>query len=87
MELVLDYRNNLCYTRFVLCASGTDTKAYAGPLPVSSPVTGRKRRSRHAVYSFCKEGEQLENYTKYQLKAAEELSSVLADVDNLFVVA
>ena len=39
------------------------------------------------MYSFCKEGEQLENYTKYQLKAAEELSSVLADVDNLFVVA
>ena len=29
----------------------------------------------------------MENYTKYQLKAAEELSSVLADVDNLFVVA
>ena len=29
----------------------------------------------------------MENYTKYQLKAADELASVLADVDNLFVVA
>ena len=36
---------------------------------------------------FCKEGEQLENYTKYKLKAAEELASVLAGTDNLFVIA
>ena len=36
---------------------------------------------------YCKEGEQLENYTKYRLKAAEELSEVLCGKDNLFVVA
>ena len=36
---------------------------------------------------ICKEGEQLENYTKYQLKAEDELRRVLADVDDLFVVA
>ena len=35
----------------------------------------------------CKEGEQLENYTKYKLKAVEELASVLAGTDNLFVIA
>ena len=36
---------------------------------------------------ICKEGEQLENYTKYRLKAEEELVSVLNGVDNLFVIA
>ena len=35
----------------------------------------------------CKEGEQLENDTKYKLKAEEELKSLLADKDNLFVIA
>ena len=35
----------------------------------------------------CKEGEQLENYTKYRLKAEDELASVLSGVDNLFVIA
>lgn len=39
------------------------------------------------VYRFCKEGEQLENYTKYKLKATDELAQVLSGVDNLFVVA
>ena len=29
----------------------------------------------------------MENYTKYKLKAADELKSVLADADNLFVIA
>jgi len=33
------------------------------------------------------EGENLENYTKYQLKAADELAALLADKDNLFVIA
>ena len=37
--------------------------------------------------STCKEGEELENYTKYKLKAADELKQVLADADNLFVIA
>ena len=36
---------------------------------------------------YCKEGEQLENYTKYRLKAAEELAEVLSGKDNLFVIA
>ncbi len=42
----------------------------------------------YKVYkSFRKEGEQLENYTKYKLKEADELVSLLADKDNLFVIA
>ena len=36
---------------------------------------------------FCKEGEKLENYTKYALKADEELKGLLAGIDNLFVIA
>ena len=36
---------------------------------------------------FCKEGEHLENYTKYKLKAVEELTPLLAGKDNLFVIA
>ena len=39
------------------------------------------------VYLLCKEGEQLENYTKYALKSADELSQVLAGTDNVFVIA
>ncbi len=39
------------------------------------------------VYEFCEEGEELENYTKYRLKTADELKSVLEGVDNLFVVS
>ena len=34
-----------------------------------------------------KEGEQLENYTKFRLKKVDELTSVLADKDNLFIIA
>ncbi|MFQ9152425.1 MAG: hypothetical protein ACLR6B_13940 [Blautia sp.] len=37
--------------------------------------------------NFIKEGEQLENYTKYQLKSNEELSSLLEGKDNLYVIA
>ena len=37
--------------------------------------------------NFIKEGEQLENYTKYKLKGSDELVSLLADKDNLFVIA
>ncbi len=36
---------------------------------------------------FSKEGELLENYTKYRLKAEDELRGILADVDNFFVIA
>ena len=41
----------------------------------------------HFQVQFCKEGEQLENYTKYKLKAVDELVPVLAGTDNLFVIA
>ena len=36
---------------------------------------------------ICKEGEHLENYTKYALKPADELASILSGLDNLFVIA
>ena len=36
--------------------------------------------------TIYKEGEQLENYTKYKLKSDDELKSLLADKDNLFIV-
>ncbi|MBR2895839.1 MAG: electron transport complex subunit RsxC [Oscillospiraceae bacterium] len=36
---------------------------------------------------MSKEGEKLENYTKYKLKSTEELVSLLSDKDKLFVVA
>ncbi|WP_373215574.1 electron transport complex subunit RsxC [Ruminococcus sp. 5_1_39BFAA] len=36
---------------------------------------------------YYKEGEQLENYTKYKLKSNDELVSVLTGKDNLFIVA
>ena len=36
---------------------------------------------------FHEEGAKLENYTKYQLKAEDELKALLAGVDNLFVLA
>ena len=38
-------------------------------------------------HQFCKEGEQLENYTKYRLKAEDELNALLSEKDNLFVIA
>ena len=39
------------------------------------------------IHQFCKEGEQLENYTKYKLKEIGELAGVLDGKDNLFVIA
>ena len=36
---------------------------------------------------FHKEGEKLENYTKYKLKGNDELKSLLEGKDNLFIVA
>ena len=44
-----------------------------------------KQRSRKLVYQFDKEGEQLENYTKYKLKSNDELAELLADKDHLFI--
>ena len=38
------------------------------------------------VDQFCKEGEELENYTKYALKSVDELKELLSGKDNLFVV-
>ncbi len=46
-----------------------------------------KQISIRFVKQFYKEGEQLENYTKYKLKKSDELVSLLADKDNLFIVA
>jgi len=40
-----------------------------------------------AEQHFIKEGEELENYTKYRLKAAEELIPLLEGRDKLFVIA
>ncbi len=39
------------------------------------------------VKQISREGEDLENYTKFQLKAVDELASVLKGTDNLFVIA
>ena len=36
---------------------------------------------------FFKEGEELENYTKYALKAPEELKKVLQEANNIFVIS
>ncbi len=44
-------------------------------------------RTASANQQIAKEGEILENYTKYTLKDPEELRSVLAGKDNLFVLA
>ena len=46
-----------------------------------------KQNGIRLIDKFCKEGEQLENYTKYKLKAVDELEPVLAGTDNLFVIA
>ena len=48
---------------------------------------GQKQIRIRFIYQFCKEGEQLENYTKYKLKAADELASVLEKTDDIFVIA
>ena len=39
------------------------------------------------IFHKNKEGEDLENYTKYALKAEAELKEVLSGIDNLFVIA
>lgn len=46
-----------------------------------------KQRSSRFVNQFDKEGEQLENYTKYKLKSNDELAELLAHKDNLFIVS
>ena len=47
----------------------------------------QKQVSIRFADQFYKEGDQLENYTKYKLKGNDELVSLLADRDNLFVIA
>ena len=56
----------------------TDTIRRQGPSPTGLAATADE---------ICKEGEQLENYTKYRLKAWDELADLLAGKDNLFVIA
>ena len=48
---------------------------------------GQKQIRIRFIYQFCKEGEQLENYTKYKLKTVEELASALEGADYQFVIA
>ena len=55
--------------------------------PVYTDVQKGKTDKHNCEPPFCKEGEQSENYTKYRLKAAEELAPFLAETDNVFVVA
>jgi len=47
----------------------------------------QKTDKQQVCESIYKEGEQLENYTKYKLKSSDELTSLLADKDNLFIIA
>ena len=47
----------------------------------------RKSREQKICKSNCKEGEQLENYTKYKLKSNDELIPLLADKDHVFIIA
>ena len=56
-------------------------------LSVQRQKTGFQRDIRGFMKQICKEGEQLENYTKYKLKAEDELVQVLSGIDNLFVIA
>ena len=57
----------------------------------SAEYRGRKNNKKQIRIRFAnqlhKEGEQLENYTKYKLKSNDELESLLAGKDNLFIIA
>ena len=46
-----------------------------------------KQINKRCADQFHKEGERLENYTKYKLKSNDELASLLADKDNVFIIA
>ena len=46
-----------------------------------------KPRFDRPTNQFHKEGEKLENYTKFKLKDSDELKVLLEDKDNLFIVA
>ena len=76
----LDYRNIMCYTEYKVCSNNTHHKR-------KRFVSQLQQICTKFIDPFCKEGEQLENYTKYKLKAVDELSGVLAGTDNLFVIA
>ena len=89
MKFGLDYGNIVCYTNGVLYPNNTSCDLWLFVDRFILPkCRGRKRKpDQHEVYKICKEGEQLENYTKYKLKAADELAQVLAGTDDLFVIA
>ena len=72
----------MCYTDSVLCTRDTMLKSRSRDLVIPPNLTVRNFR-----HQFCKEGEQLENYTKYRLKAMDELTALLSEKDNLFVIA
>ena len=44
-------------------------------------------RCRMYIIITSKEGEDLENYTKYTLKPLEQLQALLAETDDIFVIA
>ncbi len=42
---------------------------------------------RLSLFNNIKEGDELENYTKYALKPADELQKLLGEIDDIFVIA
>jgi len=75
----------MCYTLHVLVVDLSYLRAICS---LSAEVEKEQRQINiRFIKQFHKEGEQLENYTKYKLKGHDELVSLLAGMDNLFVVA
>ena len=73
----------MCYTDHVsICIYPNVNWSFLFSSPFGGTQTDRK-----FIKQICKEGEQLENYTKYKLKAEEELVQALAPTDKIFVIA
>ncbi len=82
----LDKIANLCYIK--ICINyRIKLSAYPCFFFKVQGVEKIKKIRRWFMKQYYKEGEQLENYTKYKLKSNDELVSVLAGKDNLFIVA
>ncbi len=78
MDLLLDIPIVVCYTEVCTMIPWRIVSRF-GPA-AQDPARWKARKS-------SKEGEKLENYTKYRLKSADELAPFLAGTDNIFVVA
>ena len=74
----LSIKNVLYFLRFRICIALKTTQIPFKDCGFSGAVF---------AYEFCKEGEELENYTKYALKSWDELADLLENKDNLFVIA